>query len=118
MTVGARGIGSDRADCIHVQAGSEGRVHGSAALLEAAKSGLGAIRELGLRSERLVVIQLAASSAVRVSGPNTHITGAGLGRVDEAILVMSAIAVDMGQKVLGAVGRAAHVVGHLEDECS
>jgi hypothetical protein len=36
--------------------------------------------------------------------------------VDEAILVMGAIAVDVRQKVLGAVGRAAHVVGHFGGE--
>lgn len=47
--------------------------------------------------------------------PNTHISRPCLRRVDETILVVAAIAVDMRQKILGAVGRAAHAIGHLED---
>ncbi len=50
---------------------------------------------------------------------STHIARAGLRRVDEAVLVVGAIAVDVRKQVLGAVGRPAHAVGHVdeEDEC-
>ncbi len=44
----------------------------------------------------------------------TYIALAGLGRVDQAVLVVSAVAVDVGKEVLGPVGRAAHAIGHLD----
>jgi len=38
-----------------------------------------------------------------------------LGTINETVLMKSAIAIDVRQKVLGAVGRAAHAVCHLDE---
>lgn len=109
-------VGPSASDSIHVETGTESRVHGRAALLEASKGHLGAIGKGSLRTESLVEPGSATSFRYGLSLPNTHIARAGLRRVDEAILVMGAIAVDMRQKILGAVRRTTHAVGHLEVE--
>jgi predicted RNA-binding protein YlqC (UPF0109 family) len=44
----------------------------------------------------------------------TYIALAALGRVDQTVLVVSAVAVDVGKEVLGSVGRAAHAIRHLD----
>ena len=48
---------------------------------------------------------------MRARDENTYLRAAGLSSA-KAVLVETAVAIDVRQKILGAVRRAAHVVGH------